>query len=81
MQGEPCIPTGRGVPRSTAEGFIRSSVTVIRAYLDAPDPHDALAAEAVAEGRVPEGMRHFAVARGNVVQIHGIGPFKAVFSR
>jgi quercetin dioxygenase-like cupin family protein len=30
---------------------------------------------------VPKGMRHFAVARGNVVQIHGIGPFKAVFSR
>jgi hypothetical protein len=28
---------------------------------------------------VPKGSRHFAVARGNVVQIHGIGPFKAVF--
>ena len=30
---------------------------------------------------VPKGSRHFAVARGNVVQIHGIGPFKAVFVR
>jgi quercetin dioxygenase-like cupin family protein len=28
---------------------------------------------------VPNGSRHFAVARGTVVQIHGIGPFKAVF--
>jgi hypothetical protein len=29
---------------------------------------------------LPRGMRHFAVARG-IVQIHGVGPFKAVFSR
>jgi quercetin dioxygenase-like cupin family protein len=28
---------------------------------------------------VPKGSRHFAVSRGNVVQIHGVGPFKAVF--
>jgi quercetin dioxygenase-like cupin family protein len=28
---------------------------------------------------VPKGSRHFAVARGNVVQIHGIGPFRVVF--
>ena len=25
---------------------------------------------------IPKGMRHFAVTKGNVVQIHGIGPFK-----
>ena len=25
---------------------------------------------------IPRGMRHFAVAKGNVVQVHGIGPFR-----
>jgi quercetin dioxygenase-like cupin family protein len=25
---------------------------------------------------LPKGMRHFAIAKGDVVQIHGIGPFK-----
>jgi quercetin dioxygenase-like cupin family protein len=25
---------------------------------------------------MPKGMRHFAVAKGDVVQVHGIGPFK-----
>jgi len=25
---------------------------------------------------IPKGMRHFAVAKGDVVQAHGIGPFK-----
>ena len=24
---------------------------------------------------IPKGMRHFAVAKGDVVQVHGIGPF------
>jgi anti-sigma factor ChrR (cupin superfamily) len=25
---------------------------------------------------MPKGMRHFAVAKGDVVQVHGIGPFR-----
>jgi quercetin dioxygenase-like cupin family protein len=25
---------------------------------------------------MPKGMHHFAVAKGNIVQVHGIGPFK-----
>ena len=25
---------------------------------------------------LPRGMHHFAIAKGNVVQVHGVGPFK-----
>ena len=25
---------------------------------------------------LPKGMHHFAIAKGDVVQVHGVGPFK-----
>lgn len=30
---------------------------------------------------LPKGMRHFAVAKGDVVQVHGVGPFRIYFVR
>ena len=30
---------------------------------------------------LPKGMHHFAVAKGDVVQVHGVGPFKIYWVR
>jgi quercetin dioxygenase-like cupin family protein len=42
------------------------------------DKFDAKACRDMGAGSyifIPKGMRHFAVAKGDVVQVHGVGPF------